>query len=78
MKDLAIFLKQTIYYGLSSVIARVLNFLLVPLYTYIFAPDQYGIISEMYAYAVFIMILSTLSIETAFFKFSNQSNFKYC
>ena len=76
MKDLAIFLKQTIYYGLSSVIARVLNFLLVPLYTYIFAPDQYGIISEMYAYAVFIMILSTLSIETAFFKFSNQSKFK--
>ena len=76
MKDLKIFLKQTVYYGLSSVIARVLNFLLVPLYTYIFIPEQYGIISEMYAYAVFIMILSTLSIETAFFKFSNKPTIK--
>ncbi len=76
MKDLNLFLKQAVFYGLSSVIARVLNFLLVPLYTYIFLPEQYGIISEMYAYAVFIMILSTLSIESAFFKFSNDSRDK--
>ena len=76
MKDLNLFLKQTIFYGLSSVVARVLNFLLVPLYTYIFIPEQYGVITEMYAYAVFIMILSTLSIETAFFKFSNDNRDK--
>ena len=76
MKDLHLFFKQTVFYGLSSVVARVLNFLLVPLYTFIFLPEQYGIISEMYAYAVFIMILSTLSIETAFFKFSNDARDK--
>ena len=70
------FLKQTIFYGLSSVVARVLNFLLVPLYTAIFLPVEYGVVSEMYAYAAFLMIFSTLGIETAFFKFSNEKENK--
>ena len=76
MSELKIFLKQTVFYGLSSVVARILNFLLVPLYTSIFIPEQYGVVSEMYAYAVFLMIFSTLTIETAFFKFSNEMSNK--
>ena len=40
---------QTVVYGFSSVLARVLNFLLVPLYTILFIPSEYAIVSEMYA-----------------------------
>ena len=47
MSELKIFLKQTVFYGLSSVVARILNFLLVPLYTSIFILEQYGVVSEM-------------------------------
>ena len=64
---------QTVIYGLSSVIARVLNFLLVPLYTVLFIPSEYAIISEMYAYAALLMILGSFGIETAFFRFSEKT-----
>ena len=50
---------QTIIYGFSSVLARILNFLLVPLYTILFIPSEYAVVSEMYAYAAFIMILGS-------------------
>jgi O-antigen/teichoic acid export membrane protein len=63
---------QTAIYGLSSIVARFLNYLLTPLYTGKdgFSPDQYGIITEMYAYIAFIMILLTYGMETSFFRFS--------
>ena len=63
---------QTAIYGLSSIVARFLNYLLTPLYTGKdgFSPDQYGIITEMYAYIAFIMILLTYGMETSFFRYS--------
>ncbi len=65
---------QTAIYGLSSIIARFLNYLLVPLHTSekVFTPDQYGIITEMYSYVAFLIILLTYGMETTFFRFSNQ------
>tara|TARA_B100001250_G_scaffold414231_1_gene451422 strand:- start:3430 stop:4905 length:1476 start_codon:yes stop_codon:yes gene_type:complete len=66
---------QTLVYGFSSVLARVLNFLLVPLYTILFIPSEYAIVSEMYAYAAFIMVLGSCGMETAFFRFSDVANF---
>ncbi len=64
---------QTAIYGLSSIVGRLINFLLVPLYTNIlFNTGEYGIIAEMYAYVAFLLILLTYGMETAFFRFSHQ------
>ncbi|MCF8460831.1 MAG: oligosaccharide flippase family protein [Flavobacteriales bacterium] len=63
---------QTAIYGLSSIVARFLNYLLVPLHTVVFVPQQYGVITEMYAYVAFLIILLTYGMETAFFRFSTK------
>ncbi|MEX2595977.1 MAG: polysaccharide biosynthesis C-terminal domain-containing protein [Salibacteraceae bacterium] len=68
---------QTAVYGLSSIVGRFLNYLLTPLYTskLVFQPDQYGIITEMYAYVAFLVVLLTYGMETAFFRyFSSEKN----
>lgn len=66
---------QTAIYGLSSILGRLLNYLLVPLYTRVFTPEQYGIVTEMYAYVSFLIIILTYGMETAFFRFSqSQTN----
>lgn len=64
---------QTIIYGLGTIIPRVLNFLLTPLYTYVFVTQDFGIITEMYSYIAFFMVLLTFGMETTFFRFSSQA-----
>lgn len=61
---------QTAIYGLSSILGRLLNYLLVPLYTRVFDTAEYGIVTQFYAYAAFLNILFTYGLETAFFRFS--------
>ena len=61
---------QTAVYGLSSVVGRFLNYLLVPLYTYNLPTGQYGIVTELYAYVSFLIIILTYGMETGFFRFS--------
>ena len=63
---------ETAIYGLSSIIGRTLNFLLLPLYVYIFPPDEYGIISNLYAFTAFLLIILTYGMETAFFRYSKK------
>ena len=63
---------QTAIYGLSSVVGRLLNYLLVPLYTRYFLPEEYGVVTELYAYVAFFVIILTYGIETAFFRFSQK------
>jgi O-antigen/teichoic acid export membrane protein len=65
---------QTAIYGLSSIVGRFLNYLLVPLHTGVFSTDQFGIITEMYAYVAFLVILLTYGMETAFFRFSTKES----
>lgn len=65
---------QTAIYGLSSIVARFLNFLLVPLYTYQFAPEEYGVVTDLYAYVAFFIVLLTFGMETAYFRFSSKSD----
>ena len=65
---------QTAIYGLSSVIGRLLNYLLVPLYTRYFIPAEYGVVTEIYAYVAFLVVLLTYGMETAFFRFSKKEN----
>lgn len=63
-------LGQTAVYGLSSIIGRLLNYLLVPLYTSVFAdPSDYGVVSELYAWVAFLVVFLTFGMETAFFRF---------
>ena len=65
---------QTAVYGLSSVIGRFLNYLLVPLHVVIFQPSAYGVVTELYAYAAFLAVMLTYGMETAYFRFLNRSN----
>ena len=65
-------LSQTALYGVSSIVGRVLNYLLVPLYTAMFAPAEYGVVTELYAYAAFLNVVFTYGMETAYFRFANR------
>ena len=71
MKSLA---KDTAIYGLSSIVGRFLNYLLVPLYTTQLsaASGGYGVITNMYAYTALILVLLTFGMETTFFRFANK------
>jgi O-antigen/teichoic acid export membrane protein len=62
-------LGQTAVYGLSTIVGRSLNFLLVPLYTSFFTTSDYGIISQLYALVAFLMVFLTFGMETAYFRF---------
>jgi O-antigen/teichoic acid export membrane protein len=62
---------QTAIYGMGTIIPRLLNYLLLtPFYTNIFATGQYGIVTELYAYVAFLMVLLTYGMETAFFRYA--------
>jgi len=65
---------QTAIYGVSSIVGRLLNYLLTPLFTRIFATAAYGIITELYSYLVFLLVFLTYGMETAFFRFSKLEN----
>jgi len=65
---------QTALYGLSSIVGRLLNYLLTPLYTYSFTTSQYGVVIELYTYVSFLVVILTYGMETAFFNFSNKHN----
>ena len=70
---------QTAIYGVSSILGRLLNYLLVPLHTskiHGFNESDYGIISEFYAYVAFFIVFLTFGMETTFFRFVNNSEDK--
>ena len=60
-------------YGISSIVGRLLNYLLVPLYTRVFSPAEYGVVSEMYAYVTFFMVIYSYGMETAYFHFTAKT-----
>ena len=65
---------QTAIYGMSSILGRLLNYLLVPVYTMVFIHTaDYGIVSELYAYVAFFIVLLTFGMETTFFRFIYQN-----
>lgn len=67
---------QTAIYGLSSIVGRVLSYLLVPIYTRVFVPEEYGIANELYAYISLLLVVLTYGMETAFFRFSEMEQDK--
>ncbi len=71
LKSLA---KDTAIYGLSSIVGRFLNYLLVPLYTHYMpkASGDYGVSTNMYAYTALIFVILTFGMETTLFRFAND------
>jgi O-antigen/teichoic acid export membrane protein len=67
---------ETAIYGLSSIAGRVLNYLLVPLYTRLFSQSEYGIVSELYALTGFLAVLFIYRMETAYFRFGTEAEKK--
>ncbi len=65
---------ETVIYGVSSILSRILNYIiLTPYLTRVFIEDgEYGIISELFAYAGLLMVLFTYRMETAFFRFGSR------
>ncbi len=66
--------KDTAIYGISSIVGRFLNYLLVPVHTHFIDPKSggYGIVSNLYAYAALIFVLLTFGMETTFFRFASK------
>ncbi len=66
---------ETAIYGLGTIIPRLLNYLLVPFYTYlVFNQNEYGQITELYSYIAFLVVFLTFGLETAYFRYANQSS----
>ncbi len=65
---------DTVIYGMSSIVGRFLNYLLVPLYTYKISASSggYGVVTNIYAYTALLLVILTFGMETTFFYFSNS------
>ena len=76
MASLTSLAKDTVIYGLSSIVGRFLNYLLVPLYTQQLAAASggYGVITEVYSYVALLMVLLTFGMETTFFRYINKED----
>jgi O-antigen/teichoic acid export membrane protein len=70
MKILA---KETAIYGISSIVGKFLNWMLVPLYTYVLQQQSdYGIVTNLYAWTALLLVILTYGMETGFFRFANK------
>ncbi|MBP5643887.1 MAG: oligosaccharide flippase family protein [Bacteroidales bacterium] len=65
---------QTVIYGMGTIVPRLLNYLLVPLYVRVFAAGVYGQITDLYAWIAFLLALLTYGMETTFFRYTQKEN----
>lgn len=74
MAGLKSLLKDTAIYGISSIVGRFLNYLLVPIYAASMsaASGGYGVVTEVYAWTALLMVILTYGMETTFFRFVNK------
>ncbi|MDY6105935.1 MAG: polysaccharide biosynthesis C-terminal domain-containing protein [Candidatus Limisoma sp.] len=74
MASLKSLLKDTAIYGISSIVGRFLNYMLVPIYTHAMSAAQggYGVITEVYAWVALLLVILTYGMETTFFRFINK------
>lgn len=63
---------ETAIYGVSSIVGRFLNWWLVPYYSHIFLTAEYGIVTHLYAYMAFLLVLLTYGMETGYFRFASD------
>ena len=64
---------ETAIYGLSTILARIINFLFVPFYTRLLTTASYGVVTEFMAYIAVLQVVLVLGLETGCFKFANRS-----
>ncbi|CUS81593.1 Polysaccharide biosynthesis protein [Candidatus Kryptonium thompsonii] len=64
--------KETAIYGLSTIIGRFLNFILVPFYTNILKPEEYGIVTTIYAYIAFLNVIYSYGMESAYLRYASS------
>ena len=74
MANLKSLAKDTAIYGLSSIVGRFLNYLLVPVYTLAMSVESggYGVVTNIYAWVALVLVLLTCGMETGFFRFANR------
>lgn len=74
MASLKKLLSDSVVYGLSSIVGRFLNYLLVPLYTYHIAASSggYGVVTNIYGYTALLLVILTFGMETTYFYFANR------
>ena len=63
---------QTVIYGLSTILARIINFLFVPIYTRLLTPESYGVVTEFMAYIAVLQVVLVLGLETGCFRFASK------
>lgn len=68
--------KDTMVYGLSSIVGRFLNWLLVPLYTNLFSRSEYGVVTYIYSITALVLLILIYGMETGFFRFANHDRYK--
>lgn len=65
---------ETAIYGLSQMLGKFVNYLLVPIYTRVFLPEEYGVVNLLYGYLAFFNVILTYGMETAFFRFISKKD----
>ena len=63
---------ETAVYGLSTILARIINFLFVPFYTRLLTTADYGVVTEFMAYIAVLQVVLVLGLETGCFRFANK------
>lgn len=64
---------ETAIYGVSSIVGRTLNYLLIPLYTAYFLPAEMGVYTKLYSFVAFLNVVYVLGMETAYFRFASKN-----
>lgn len=72
MNKLKELLSDTLIYGISSVLARFINYLLVPLHTKVYSTAQYGVVSLIYAAIAFLNVIFTFGMESAYLRYAKD------
>ena len=67
---------QTAIYGTSTIVARFLNYMLLPLYTYTLSTSDYGVLTEFMSYIAVFQVLLTMGLETGCFRFANKEGYE--
>ena len=66
--------KETAIYGVSSILGKFLNWLLVPLYTYVLESSaDYGVVTNLYSWTALLLVVLTYGMETGYFRFANKN-----
>jgi len=72
LKELKTLGKESLIYGLATVLARFLNFILLPFYTYYLAPAEYGIVAAVFSYIAFLNIVYHYGLDQAYMRYYSE------